>query len=61
MLFALICGFVPVAIGALALFVFLPNSKKSWEKTTGAELKSFDEQIAVRYTEMRRYQDIVSR
>jgi len=56
----LICGLVPLVIGALSLFLFMSNRKTHWEKTTGAQLKSFDEQIAIRYTEIRRYQDIVS-
>ena len=61
-----ILGLGVIAIGGLplliALIVKIPVAKraKQWDETTGVQLKSLDEQISIKSTELQRYQKVVS-
>lgn len=49
-----------LAGGGWGLLPLLPNTKKRWQNTTGAQLKYIDDQIAIKSAELQRYQKVVS-
>ena len=55
----LILALILLALGGLPLFVF-PHNTKHWDETTGAQLKSLDEQISHKTAELQRNKDLVS-
>jgi DNA-directed RNA polymerase subunit RPC12/RpoP len=51
-------GAALVAFGAVPLLT--KTDTKNWDKTTGAQIKLLDEQLATKDAELKHYQDIVS-
>lgn len=50
-----------ILAGVIPLLVLHPKNIKSWEETTGVQLKSLDGQIATKNAELQRHQNVVSK
>jgi hypothetical protein len=61
MIAGLLIGIGMILAGAIPLLVLLPKNTKSWNETTGVQLRSLDEQIASKNAELLRHQNVVSR
>lgn len=54
-------GIGMILAGVIPSLVLHPTNTKSWNKTTGVQLKSLDGQIATKNAELQRHQNVVSR